>query len=190
MAGHGLHLRSMLLAALLLPAAAFAREKIDVVYVKNGDRITGEIISLQYGMLSVKTDSMSTVSIEWPDVVSVDSKQSFILEDLAGGRYYGTLSTTPESGKLTIIEGEGQERQFNLLQINRISQGEPTFWSRLQGSFSLGFDYAKSTDITDLNGAMDLSYRAPEFAWSLNVSVNTTKDPAQGTLDRDSITYG
>lgn len=176
---------------LLMSSPAAAREKVDVIFLKNGDRLTGEIISLEYGMLSVKTDSMSTVSIEWPDVVSVDSKQLFILEDLSGGRYYGALTTDAQNKQLNVVEHGGEQSlQLHFLDVTRISPGEETFWSRMQGSFSVGFDYAKSTDITTLNGAMDLSYRAPDFAWALSASVNTTKDPTQGTLDRDSVTYG
>ena len=41
-----------------------AREKTDVVILKNGDRITGEIKKLDRGKLKLKTDDMSTVYIE------------------------------------------------------------------------------------------------------------------------------
>ncbi|MBB6095229.1 hypothetical protein HNQ60_004119 [Povalibacter uvarum] len=179
-----------MLAAFLLPALAAAREKVDVIYVANGDRITGEIVSLEYGQLSVKTDSLGTISIEWPDVRSVESKQGFILEDLHGGRFYGTLVTDAKTQKLTVAEEGGAPSLINLLDVTRISPGESTFFSRMHGSFSVGFDYTKSSDITTVSGAMDLSYRAPEFAWSLSADVNSTKDPVQGTLDRDSLTYG
>ena len=178
-----------MLAALLLPALTNAREKVDVIVVKNGDRITGEIVSLEYGQLSVKTDSLGTVSIEWPDVVSVHSQQTFILEGLEGDRYYGSLSTDPSNNKLNIDVDEGPPEQIALLDISRISPGEETFISRMQGSFAVGFDYAKSSDITTISGSMDLSYRAPEFAWALSADVNTTKDPNQGTIDRDTVSY-
>lgn len=179
----------LLTSAALLTAPVEAREKVDVIYVKNGDRVTGEIISLEYGELSVKTDSLGTVSIEWPDVTSVESRQGFILEDLHGGRYYGTLTTDASAKKLTIAEEGGAPTQIDLLDVTRISPGETTFLSRMQGSFAVGFDYAKSSDITTISGSMDLSYRAPGFAWALSADVNTTKDPNQGTLDRDTINY-
>jgi hypothetical protein len=183
-------LRIWLTLALVLPALAYGREKVDIIHLKNGDRVTGEIIALAYGQLSVSTDSMSTVAIEWPDVVAVESKQSFILEDLAGGHYYGTLSTDQATKTLSILdEGASEPRQLEMLQVTRISPGEATFFSRLQGSFSVGFDYAKSSDITTISGSMDLSYRAPTFGWSLGADVNSTKDPVQGTLDRDTISY-
>lgn len=181
--------RAIALAALLLPALVFAREKVDVIHLKNGDTVTGEIVSLEYGQLSLKTDSMGTVSIEWPDVVSVDSKQRFILEGLVGDRYYGSLSMDRDNDKLNVEPETGPPQQLMLLQVSRISPSEDTFLSRLQGSFSVGIDYAKSSDITTSSGSMDLSYRAPTFAWSLSADVNSTKDPNQGTLDRDNLSY-
>ncbi|HEY6641899.1 DUF481 domain-containing protein [Povalibacter sp.] len=184
------HLRLWLTLAVMLPAVACGREKVDVIHLLNGDRVTGEIIALEYGQLSIGTDSMSTVTIEWPDVVAVESNQSFILEDLAGGHYYGTLSTDRATRTLAILDqGASEPGQLEMVQVARISPGEATFFSRLQGSFSVGFDYTKSSDITTISGSMDLSYRAPTFAWSLGADVNSTKDPVQGTLDRDTLTY-
>lgn len=184
-------IRAAALLVLTMPLSALAREKVDVIYLVNGDRVTGEIISLEYGQLSVKTDSMSTVSIEWPDVTSIESKQHFILEDLTGGRHFGALSTDTNAKALRIVgEGDARPVELGFLQVTRISPGEDTFLSRLQGSFSVGFDYAKSSDITTMSGSMDLSYRAPTFAWALSADVNTTKDPNQGTLDRDTLSFG
>ena len=181
--------RRIALAACVLPALACAREKIDVIYVVNGDRITGEIVSLEYGQLSVKTDSLGTINIEWPDVRSVQSKQKFILEDLYGGHYYGSLSTAAGSGKLTVEQEGADAEQLELLQVSRISPGEATFWSRLQGSFSVGFDYAKSSDITTISAGTNINYLAPTFRWAFGIDVNSTKDPVQGTLDRDTVSF-
>ncbi|HKE93179.1 MAG TPA: hypothetical protein VKB34_02645, partial [Povalibacter sp.] len=169
------------LAVMTPTIADAAREEIDVISMKNGDRITGEIISLEYGELSVKTKSLSTITIQWPDVAAVQSKQGFILEDLSGGRFYGTLSADSESNTMSIHQPDGTVHDVALLDITRLSPGEETVWSRMQGSFSVGFDYTKSSDITTISGAFDLSYRAPAFAWSLSADVNTTRDPAQGT---------
>jgi hypothetical protein len=61
-----------------------AREKTDIVILKNGDRITCEVKSLSRGMLTVKTDSMGTVDIKWPDVDKITTKYLFTVQDTAG----------------------------------------------------------------------------------------------------------
>ena len=55
------------------PLQAQARPKTDVVILKNGDRITGEIKGLDLGILTLKTDWMGTVEIEWDNIERVKS---------------------------------------------------------------------------------------------------------------------
>ena len=187
-----LHLR-WLAAALALAlecSGAIAREKIDVIVVGNGDRMTGEIVALSHGQLSLKTDYMGTVMIEWLDIVSIQSSQGFVVEDVHGDIYFGAMRSEAERGPLTIGSSEGNPQRIELANIARITPSEKTLWSRLQGSLSVGFDYAKASDITTLSGAFSTTYRGPEVIWSFDVDVNSTKDPAQGTLDRDKASFG
>ena len=67
------------LAAIALCAVtgtAFAREKTDIIELRNGDRVTCEIKNLERGQIKVSTDSMGTVYIEWKDVVRITSKDA------------------------------------------------------------------------------------------------------------------
>jgi hypothetical protein len=166
-----------------------ARDKVDVITVNTGDRITGEIVKLEYGYLTVSTDYMSKVQIEWPDVVAVQSKQGFVIEDLLGDVYYGSLSTDG-SGTVTIAPpgGEGA-RQLPVRQFARVSPSETAFIQRLNGSFSVGYDYAKSTDISTFNGNFNTTYRGDSVVWNFGFEFNSTKDPVQGTLDRDNLSF-
>ena len=71
------------LACLLLsgPAApCFAAVKTDVVEMLNGNRITCEVRKLERGKLTVKTDGIGTISIEWDDVVHVASATNYEVE--------------------------------------------------------------------------------------------------------------
>ena len=45
------------------------RGKLDTILLKNGDTITGEIKRLDRGILSVSTDFMGTIGIEWRGVL-------------------------------------------------------------------------------------------------------------------------
>jgi hypothetical protein len=185
--------RSLALAASLIAAGAVCaeeREKVDVVVVFTGDRLTGEIKSLAYGRLALETDYMGTVQIEWPDVVRVESPQEFMIEDTGGNLLYGRIASDPESGYLAIAGGDRVTRRVSMPNVARMWQSELRFLDRVHGSFSLGFDYTKSSDITVLSGSFDTNYRGPKTSWNFGVDLNSTRDPAQGTIDRDSIEYG
>jgi putative salt-induced outer membrane protein YdiY len=182
----------ILLVALQLaatPSGAMERGKFDVVVVRNGDRITGEIQSLAYGRLTVETDSMGTVQVEWPDVIRVESPQSFLVEDTEGNLLYGSLPADPQAGQLSVAGGAALTHRVAMPQVARLSQSEDRLLDRVHGSFSLGFDYTKSSDIAVLSGSFNTNYRGPNSSWSLGVDLNSTRDPAQGTIDRDSIKY-
>jgi hypothetical protein len=51
------------------------------------------------------------------------------------------------------------------------------------------YDYAKAGEISTITGSFDTTYRAPEFRWNVTADVNSTKDPEQGTIDRDSLGF-
>jgi hypothetical protein len=185
--------RMVFLAGALLAAPAAwpgAREKVDVVVVQNGDRLTGEIISLAYGRLTLDTDYMGTVQIEWPDVVRVESPQEFLLEDVDGNMLYGRIAREGEEGYVAIAGSDDVTRRVGMPDVARLSQSEARMIDRVRGSLSLGFDYSKSSNIKTLSGNFNMSYHGPDTVWNFGVELNSTRDPAQGTIDRDSIEYG
>jgi putative salt-induced outer membrane protein YdiY len=171
-----------------MPAVA-ERQKLDIVVLFNGDRLTGEIKSLSYGRLTIETDYMGTVQIEWPDVVRVESPQSFLVEDTDGHLLYGNFPADPQTGQLSVAGDGAVTHRVAMPRVARLSQSEDRLLDRVHGSFSLGFDYTKSSDIAVLSGSFNTNYRGPKSSWSFGVDLNSTRDPAQGTIDRDSIKY-
>src|SRR6516162_7076978 len=102
-----LFLGSVLASAL---AWGYARDKTDVVMLRNGDRLSGDILSLEFGILSLKTDNMSTLSIEWPAVRSVTSKFEFAIERWDGIKYHGVITTSDDGADLIVQTAAGTTR--------------------------------------------------------------------------------
>src|ERR1700722_19474574 len=93
---------------LLAPCVAVAssRTKTDIVYMSNGDKITGEIQSLSQGQLSVKPRYTSTAFvIDWSEVDHIESAQDFVIADPEGKLYTGTLGKGTEGRTLAIDKG-------------------------------------------------------------------------------------
>ena len=44
-----------------------------VIYLKNGDRITGEIKELSYGELRLSTNEMGSIEIKWEGIARIES---------------------------------------------------------------------------------------------------------------------
>ena len=82
-------------ALVCAPASAYDRDKSDIVELRNGNHLTGDIVSMEYGTLTLKTDQMGTLRIEWPAVRSVSSKFAFAIEQTGGAKFYGTSPPAP-----------------------------------------------------------------------------------------------
>lgn len=169
-------------------SAASARDKTDLIVLNNGDRVTGEILELQYGQLKVSTDDMGTIAIEWSAIASIKSQYAFDVEQIGGYRSYGVMGPAPDARQLIVGTGEG-ETKIDFVQVTRIAKLESTFWSRIDGSFSIGYNYAKSTEVAVQTAQFNATYRAETVAASLSASVNSSRSPEEGTLDRDSLAF-
>lgn len=165
-----------------------ARDKTDVITLRNGDRVTGEIKRLQYGQLELGTDDMGTINIEWEAIANIESNYVFDVEEIGGERYSGVLATYPD--RTVTVASPGGTGQIDHDRVTRIAQLESGFWSRIDGSFSAGYSFAKSSDVTVISGGFDVAYRAEDIAASLNIDVNSTTSPEQGQQDRDKIAFG
>src|SRR5687768_17869880 len=115
---------------LALQAATAWGAKTDVVVLKNGDRVTGEVQQLDRGRLTFKTDDIGTVEIEWDNVQSVTAAAPFDVDDLGGNRYLGSLAPGSVAGQV-LIAWKGEEHTVDLRRIVRIRRLYTSFWRRL-----------------------------------------------------------
>lgn len=171
----------------LLPAATFAA-KTDAVLLVNGNTITGEIKSLEFGALRYSTDSMGTVSIDWEDIVSITTRQTLQVEDSLGRRYFGTLDSADSRFQIKVRSMDG-DIDLHTSQIVRMVpiDAEESFWERLEGSFSLGFDSEKSSDVTTLRTTADLAYRTRQYLVGLQATLNNTTQAEDETRNRTNF---
>ncbi len=99
----------MLLVLLVFSAHAFA----DQVTLKNGDRITGTIVKSDGKKLTLKTDAMGEVTLDWSAVQSVSSGDRLHVELKNGQQLEGPVTTVDgnlqvetKSGAVTAPPGE------------------------------------------------------------------------------------
>lgn len=87
-------LATIVFVGFVLQSTAAARSVEDVVVLKNGDRITGEIKGLQRGELRIKSDYMAeAVRLDWSKVASLESKSTFMIW-LVDGKLFGMSFTS------------------------------------------------------------------------------------------------
>jgi len=136
---------AVLAACMLAAAGPVMAADTDLVVLKNGDRMHGEIKGMQYGRLQLLTTAMSTVYVEWDKVAGLTSPRFFEFELMDGSRYYGSLEPA-DAGTLGVTL-EGQTNLLDLARVVRIRPIKSSFWDRIDGSISLGANYTKSSEI-------------------------------------------
>jgi len=184
-----------LLAALVpvcLPASpAAAAAKTDVVVLRNGDTLTGEVKSLDRGKLTFETDDIGTLGVEWDNVRSVTAGATFEVEDLDGGQYFGTLRPGAKDGEIDVVSAAGGWT-LDVSRVVRIQRLGATLWRRLDGSIDAGLSYTSSSELLKIDLAARVTLKRPGHEFGVDGSSTMTRQPDVEDTRRNSLTvsYG
>ena len=178
--------------AVALPAvpAALAAPKTDVVVLVNGDRITGEIKELSSGQLKYKTDDLGTIYIEWDKIVHLLTNQLLRVETRKGSVYVGSSPEQREERVLRLVAGENADAveipMGDIVACKPLDTGP--FLHRLDGSFSIGYDFTNSTGVENFNGSFELRSKAPKREWSLSTFSTFSDSDSEVASTRHNLT--
>jgi len=175
-----------LFALCLSQCRADSRPKTDVVYMKNGDKITCEIKSLEKGQLTVKPDyTDSNIVLDWEKVDHIESKQDFVVTDPEGTVYSGSIEHNEKSKDLTVTGNKTTQLPNNsVIQIEQLGE---SFWKRLRGNIDLGLSFAKSNDQKNISIQGGLYYQSREHLFSLNSNSQFTSQQATNDTNETNV---
>ena len=183
-----------LLIVLILVPAAFAKRNDDVIIMKNGDRITGEIKRLEDGKLFFSAPYMSSdVSVEWKQVQRLESKDHFNVYLIDGAAHTGVIGSNGETGdeKKTFFVKEGDDDvRMNRADVIIIRPIEDTVWKQLTGSIDYGYDFTGGNNATTQSSlSASLAYRVQK--WSMQVDGGSVfNSQSQGaTTGRNTFSF-
>lgn len=84
--------RSLLCVLMLIVFGSGSR--VDQVTLKNGDRLTGSIVSGDGKTLLMKTEFAGDVTIQWAAIIGIESSQNLNLTLKDGTKISGKITTT------------------------------------------------------------------------------------------------
>jgi hypothetical protein len=166
----------LLCLAMLVVSPVLARDKTDIILMKNGNRFTCEIKGLSSNTLYASIpDFLGTVSIDWSKVDHIESTQLFMVKTQDGTVYTGRLSTPETVGErpmqIEILEAPENTVTLERNKIVEVKQTDNNFWQRLNGEIGTGFTYSKGNQSAQYNLNSDVTY--PEERWSATVRYNS-----------------
>jgi hypothetical protein len=179
-------LASILGLSLALGASPALAAKTDVVVLKNGDHLTGEVEQLERGRLQLKTDDLGTVEIEWDKVASVSAAAPFDVEDLRGRLYMGSLAPGAAAGQMQIA-WTGTTDTVDLWLVVRIRRLSKSFWRRLDGSLDVGASYTSASSLFNLDLSGTLGVERPGHEIRADASSTLSSQPGIDDTRRSNL---
>ncbi|HEX5833746.1 MAG TPA: DUF481 domain-containing protein [Pyrinomonadaceae bacterium] len=186
---------AIVLMGLLSTLTATAKSVADVVVLKNGDRMTGEIKGLQRGELRFKSDYMAeAVRLDWSKVESLESKSTFMIWLVDGKlvtdvmRLVANRSNEPAN---FVIGNAQQTVRVHQLDVIRITPADRGFWRRLEGSIDFGLSFTSGNDQYQTNLTATTTYRtgAHSFTASVDSAFSGQTEGTSTTRNQFSFDY-
>jgi len=175
----------LLILFLVIPFKKIMAQKTDTIYHVNKNVLTGDLKNLAYGIFSWKMDGMGTISLEEIKVNTIISKKQFEIKLKNDAIYFGTLEAS-DTFRTVYIVTKTEKKLVKISEIVEIYPIKSSFWLKISGDFSLGFNYSKGSDIGTLAFSGNTNYRKKkayfELAWDTN---NTYQADTLGSRKAD-----
>lgn len=179
-------------SALVLLASPAEAQRRDVVVMKNGDQISGEIKKIEHGQLYIKTTyAVDPLPVDWLQVERLESKARFRIELDDGEILTGLISKTPpqESPKEDFqISEEGRETRLSAFRVVGLQSQKSNFWRQLKGSVDFGFSYNSGSQEKQGNLTASASYFARKFEVTGTVNSTFSGTGQSGKTNRHDFT--
>ncbi len=172
--------------ALLLALSSNSFADDDVLIIDNGDRLTGELKSLERGRLRFDTSATGTIPIEWDEVALLTSYQNIQVETESGDRYLGKLVSQSHRGHIVVETGDGpvdlaMDKVVSMIPI------EERGIDRIDASVTAGFNIAKASDVRQAQLGFDLAARSELRVLGLEVDSVTSDSQDNESSQRHSL---
>ena len=174
-------------------STTFAKHTDDLVVLKNGDRLTGEIKGLQRGELRVKADYMAeAVRLDWARIERLESKSTFIVSLVDGQLFTNVIRLLPAgSVELANFVIGTADKPFRVPQLDvlRIVPVEPGFLKRLEGSIDLGFSFTSGNDQYQTQLTATTTYRTGDHVFTTSIDSAFSGQPDADSTARNQFTF-
>lgn len=174
---------NLVVLAIVLYSSVAIAQKNDTIYLKNGDRITGELKRFEYGQLTLSTDAMQKVYVDFDNISTVYSRKYFEIRSTSGYRYFGYLLNSPNEAEVLIVTDSDtvQKAMWDVVLIMPIRS---SFIQKIDGSLDLGLSYTKASDVFQFSLNGYITYRTNKYSTRLDIKNIITND-ADGVSSRN-----
>ncbi len=163
-----------LLFAVIVPAPDLMAAE-DVLILKNGDKIRGEIKKLNKADLEIDPDYGGNIfKVDWKEIEHIQALNNFIIETSDGLRLIGTFETDPQSPDHIIVKDVRGPITIEKSHIVYLNPVKKDFWGRMDLAVDFGLSLTAANDKKKLNARVKAGYVGEK--WSTSVQYDTLYD--------------
>ncbi len=169
----------------LFSAAAWA----DDIYLKNGNLISGKLLSVGNGQLILETDFAGKLTIDWNHVERLVTAEPLTIVLKDGSILKGTMKPSASIGQMALSTGSISEPTvIELASVNAINPPEEPA-VKLSGRVNFGFNKATgNTETENIHGDGELVARSIKHRFTAGGEYNWAEQNNQKSED-DSMGY-
>ncbi|HEU4619629.1 MAG TPA: DUF481 domain-containing protein [Gammaproteobacteria bacterium] len=151
--------------------------------LQNGDRLTGDIKSLDRGKIRVETDATDTIEIKWEYVSGLESRQYFEVVLGDGRVLYGSLAGDAKPNEVRVRSADAL-MSVPMPQIVRITPIESRLIDRIDMRVDIGYSLAKADAVTQGSVGYDFRYRATDSLVTFDLDASSALSEGEPRSDR------
>jgi hypothetical protein len=174
----------VLALGLIFSFSANSKPKTDLIVFSNGDKLTGELQSLKRGRLSLSTEAIGSISIEWDKLSKVISNQQIQVETSDGIRYFGKLGP-PNKDDLIVVLTDSGPQNLDMVRVISMNPIDGKGARGLDADLSVGYDFAKGGGVKHATLGLEMDYRSliriESLRFNTVITDSNSQDPSRRT---------
>lgn len=186
---------SVVLCRPVLPAALFALlcaapARADTLWLANGDRLTGTILSMDRGELVMQTEHAGTVRVDWSAVRTLESDESLVVKEAGEAADVQARLARGANGQAMLEAGRDQ-RPVALEEVELMVRPKPFLHDfTWDGTLDAGLQHkVASTDTRDYSLALLTRARHGRWRHNLEAAYDKEKENESTLTDNYEAQY-
>lgn len=142
----------------------------DSLQLKSGDLLVGELKEMKQNVATFETDySKDDFKIKWGEIQKINTQTIYLVTLTSGIRYSGQLKSITDE-EVGVIFKNDTLAKTEIKKIVFLRKLDQDFWSNLNASLSVGYNFTKANNLSQYSVRSNLGYRSKN--WSASTSYN------------------
>jgi hypothetical protein len=161
----------------------------DTIILFNGQTLIGEVQHASLGSITIDDVDLKMLSVKLFKIKKLVIEERFKIETVDKIFYYGSLKTSEKEGWVDIHSIDGTTTTVHITKIYELISMEGNFFKRLNGNFTAGLSFTKSSGIGQVNFSANVQYATRLFDYQLNTNSIGSIDSGKFSRDNENFQF-